>query len=280
MNEGVGPIRGALFALACLAIVPGFTRCGAGKKPPTNEEVQRLFHMQEIAENTWRIDEFGEYSGVNMYLVAGQRSALLIDTGSGRNDLGLFVRSITALPVLIVNTHGHYDHAGGNRYFDKIFAHPADFALMGAMRGKAGKIEPVREGYVFDLGGRKLAVVETPGHTPGSICLLDAEHRILFTGDNNNSHTWMFLRESTPLEAYMKTLEKLIARSSGFDVLYPGHGGQYDPGYLKNLLACGQRILKGECQGSPYQHYSNARSCSYRGAIIAFDPDRLFEKSE
>ena len=232
-----------------------------------------------LAENVWRIEESSEYGAVNMFLILGRKNALLIDTGHGLNDPGPFVKTITALPVLVVNTHSHYDHAGGNKYFDKIHAHPADFPMMGGTKGKAREIAGVQEGYVFDLGERKLTVVETPGHTPGSICLLDGEHKMFFTGDNNNSHTWMFLRESTPLETYLRTLEKLIARSSEFDVLYPGHGDQYDSGHLKNLLTCGQKILKGECQGAPYQHYANVKSCSYMGALIAFDPDRLFDKT-
>ncbi len=275
----VRSIKGTVFALACLANVAGLLQFGPGKTAAAADKAQAPFQKKELAENVWRIEELGAYGGVNMYLALGKKNALLIDAGYGLNNPGPFVKTITALPVLVVNTHGHYDHAGGNGNFTKIFAHPADFPLMGGMKGAAGEITPVRDGYVFDLGGRKLAVVETPGHTPGSICLLDAEHRMLFTGDNNNSHTWMFLRESTPLETYLKTLEKLIARSSEFDVLYPGHGGQYVPEYLKSLLACGQRILKGECQGTPYQSYSNARSCSHRGALIAFDPDRLFEKN-
>ncbi len=62
-----------------------------------------------------------------MYLVIGQDSALLIDTGTGAGNLLECVRTITTLPLIVVNTHGHPDHAGSNYRFEEIYAHSLDF---------------------------------------------------------------------------------------------------------------------------------------------------------
>ena len=59
--------------------------------------------------------------------------ALLVDTGMGVGDLAALVRSLTPLPVIVVNTHGHPDHAGGNGGFDEFFLHPADEPIMKKM---------------------------------------------------------------------------------------------------------------------------------------------------
>jgi glyoxylase-like metal-dependent hydrolase (beta-lactamase superfamily II) len=45
---------------------------------------------------------------------------------------------------------------------------------------------PVKDGHVFRLGERDVQVIALPGHTPGSICLLDSKTRSLFTGDTMN----------------------------------------------------------------------------------------------
>ena len=79
---------------------------------------------KKIAEKVWCIDDHG---GDNMYLVEGKDSALLIDTGTGVADLASFVKTLTQLPVIVVNTHGHPDHSGGNFQYEKIYAQPSDF---------------------------------------------------------------------------------------------------------------------------------------------------------
>jgi hydroxyacylglutathione hydrolase len=212
-----------------------------------------------------------------MFLVAGKEKALLIDTGFGEPGLDAVVASLTSLPVAVVDTHGHDDHAGGNKYFDEIYAHPGDMSVVKHFSpGK--KVREVRAGYEFDLGGRKLSVIETPGHTRGSICLLDAENRILFTGDNNNSHIWLFLEESLSVEEYLKSLEALIAREGEFDVMLIGHGGQTSPAFLDGIAECAREILKGGVESQTYRNLPNARSYVTMGALIAFDPNKIRAK--
>jgi hydroxyacylglutathione hydrolase len=146
------------------------------------------FSATEVAEDTWRIDDHGVD---NFYLVGGQEKALLIDTGIGGADIMRFVRTLTDLPVVVVNTHGHPDHAGGNAQFAVVHAGEKDFDLIrffassdgrGSMEGPPVPAEwrytgpenetelvAVGQGFVFDLGGRQLEVIDVPGHTPGGI---------------------------------------------------------------------------------------------------------------
>ncbi len=135
---------------------------------------------------------------------------------------------------------------------------------------------PVQNGFVFDIGDRKLEVIEVPGHTQGSICLLDAKNKLLFTGDNDNELVWLFLNECLPLEVYIRSLEQLQKRSAEFATLLPGHGNPLDGEFIGEQIACGRQILNGECKGEPYRSFAgDAKVCKYKRASIAFNPDNL-----
>jgi hydroxyacylglutathione hydrolase len=260
----------------CLFLAASALAAAAEGLKPEDPKVQAMFAREELSPGVWRIMDPGS---VNAYLVIGEDRALLIDSGTGAGDLGLYVKSITRLPVWLVNTHGHDDHAGANRRFDEIYAGRKDLAAV--KRFSPGKrVAPMDEGYVFDLGGRKLSVIETPGHTPGSICLLDSASRILFTGDNNNTHVWLFLGDSLSVESYLRSLEALIARSKEFDVMYPGHGGPLEPGYLGDLAACARKILADEGPFPAYPGHYGAKACDYGQAKIAFDPRKVRDKAK
>lgn len=268
----------------------------------TGGQTPAWFIVKQVADKVWRIDDRG---GDNMYLVEGNDAALLIDAGTGVADLSTCVQSLTALPVIVVNTHGHPDHSGGDYQFPEVYAHPAEFGAITAFcstqvhRDAIERIQqespelasllldppdsvtipvllPMREGFVFNLGGRRLEVLETPGHTRGSVCLLDSANGLLFTGDNNNAVAWLFLEECTPLEQYLQTLQRLKKRSGEFTVLLPGHGDPLDPGFIDEQIACAQSILSEACTGEPYETFVDyARACTYKRATIAFNPEKL-----
>jgi glyoxylase-like metal-dependent hydrolase (beta-lactamase superfamily II) len=68
-----------------------------------------LLKSRQLLEGLWSID--GPANDL-MYLVTGTRRAMLVDTGMGLGDLAGMVRGLTDLPLTVVNTHGHPDHAG------------------------------------------------------------------------------------------------------------------------------------------------------------------------
>ena len=187
--------------------------------------------ITRLRPNVYLIDDAGEST---CYLITGSEKALLVDSVNGYENLAEIVRSITDLPVIVVNTHGHGDHTFGNVYFDEAWLHPADNELYDMFFGFAKEnleksglkpcpVKPLQIGQIFDLGGVQLEVVDLSGHTAGSIGLLDKDARIIYTGDGLNTHLWMQLDHSLPISAMLETFRKLKAEH-GQDFDYVAHG--------------------------------------------------------
>ena len=185
----------------------------------------------QIRPNVYLIDDAGDST---CYLITGSEYALLVDSVNGYEDLKAITKTLTDLPVIVVNTHGHGDHIYGNVYFEEAWLHPADFALYDQFFGYAKDIMeqnnlkpcPVKAleiGQIFDLGGVQLEVVDLSGHTAGSIGLLDKDARIIYTGDGLNTHLWMQLDHSLPISSMLETFRKLKAEH-GQDFDYVAHG--------------------------------------------------------
>jgi glyoxylase-like metal-dependent hydrolase (beta-lactamase superfamily II) len=258
------------------------------------------FKAEQVAPGTWRIDE---HSGVvNIYLLIGSSRALLVDTGLGDADLVGFVRSLTTLPVEVINTHGHPDHVGGDGQFGKALACPQDFAAiknyaspkrpmsMSAFFGinvpsaadrfngeyKTTDLVAIADGQVIDLGDRKVEVIATPGHTAGEIVLLDHREKLLFTGDNTNAMVWLQLRDALPLETYLKSLEKVNARHAEYAKIMPGHGTPLEGDFIEDQIACVKQILAGTATSEAYHaNAGDGRVAKSNRAAVVFNPENL-----
>jgi hydroxyacylglutathione hydrolase len=105
---------------------PGTAGCyGLPAKPETRSlsmVVNGWFETRLIAPRTWAI---GDHGCDVIYLVAGDERALLIDTGWGIGDLPGVVASLTDLPLLVVNTHGHPDHTVRSWQFERVHMYEA-----------------------------------------------------------------------------------------------------------------------------------------------------------
>lgn len=211
------------------------------------------------------------------YLIEGTERALLIDTLTGIGNIRLICESLTNKPISVVNTHGHFDHAGGNFVFSEVWIHPIDIALMyqcctseqredfaerfcaSQFWDKADVVQvkqlvcnPVNEGYRFDLGGRILEVIETPGHTKGSICLLDRENRMLFAGDICNTNTLLHLECSCSIDKYLISLKKLKELQKSFDMYFICHEETpLDKSCIDDAIMCCEEILSGTDDAEP-----------------------------
>lgn len=158
---------------------------------------------------------------VYCFLVVGKERALLIDSGFGNIDIKAKAGEITALPITLVNTHGHGDHTAGNKAFGEVYAHPLEFDKI---RAVSPNLLPVTEGFIFDLGGRTVEVLETPGHTAGGISLLVPDARVLFSGDNISDRDLSMHGADVDLDAYYASLEKITGLAGRFDTILCSHG--------------------------------------------------------
>lgn len=258
------------------------------------------YSVKEVSPKVWLI---GDHGADNMYLIEGSDSALLVDTGLGAADLASFVSKLTSKPLIVINTHGHPDHAGANYQFKKVYVHPEDSSaarycnrpearegssntmLQGnkpsadeLFKGKPfnTRFVAVREGHIFKLGGRSIQVMETPGHTPGELCLLDIGNKLLFTGDNNNVLVWLFLQNCKPLHEYLVSLEKQVKRISEFTTIFPGHGVPMSADFIKDQVVCVKGILDGTLERKEYKSFAGNSMISTSGkASVAFNPGNL-----
>jgi len=177
--------------------------------------------IEKINNNTWRIED----GFVRCFLLEGSEKAALIDTGATSADAKALAESVTGKPVVLVNTHGDGDHVAGNAAFESFYMHEADYINCNvAARCPDSKLIPLNDGDVIDIGGRPLEMITIPGHTFGSVAILDKNARVLYTGDSvQDGHIFMFGAHRQP-EAFAASLEKLIARQMDFDVLRAAHG--------------------------------------------------------
>jgi hydroxyacylglutathione hydrolase len=259
----------------------GGTGRGAGGRGTT--QTTQTEKQKKLLFGTFRFS----VGGVNMYLVVGNEKALLIDTGNPGNITQDDVKALTSLPLLVVNTHAHPDHSGSNNAFGKVYIHEADQEAGKRYSGDNVELIPIKDGYVFDLGGKKLEVIEVRGHTPGSICLLDGQDKLLFGGDTANTETWAQI-SNVPLETYKKNLELLQSKYKGqYDRLLPGHNDTLPVTYIDELIACADEILSGKAEQPAQTPQQPARGGmtagslihQYKSAKIRYNPNNLREKT-
>ena len=144
--------------------------------------MEQEYCVKTMGEGIWAIEE----GVVRMFLIEGGKHALLLDTGFGKGALRELVSGLTQKPLILALSHSDRDHIGGCGQFEgKIYLHPAEYErFLRNMPQNRLRLKPLWEGDTIELGGRKLAVLHTPGHTPGSIMLLEKETGVLFSGDS------------------------------------------------------------------------------------------------
>lgn len=253
--------RKVLCLLFTFVLVTLFAAC-------VSETVSRQpIEVKQLNDHIWLMNDNNESTG---FVVVGSERAAVIDTMNGYEDVQKVARTITDLPLIVINTHGHLDHIYGNAYFDEVYIHPEDLNLAWSSYGYYNyrimetqfDLKPVNflnteEEDVFDLGGVSLEVFHVPGHTQGGICLLDREDRVLFTGDTINKHCWMQLDCSIPMEDFYESLENLQGIRSEYDYILHGHTQDFDDASLyENLMAAVKEVIDGvNDKDTLYEYY-------------------------
>ena len=163
------------------------------------------YEIIRINADTWRVED----SGVRFFVLTGTERALLIDSGMTVRNARDIAESLTSLPLMLLNTHADMDHVGSNGQFDSFYMHPDDEPHYRRCGG-TGSVIPIREGDTLDLGGRELKIIHLPGHTAGSIAVLDVSRRVLISGDPIQEHGRIFMfGEHRNMRDYIASLEHL-----------------------------------------------------------------------
>lgn len=177
------------------------------------------FTETRVAENFWCFEQ----RGVRCFLLAGEPCSLLVDACFG-GDLAALCRERTGGPVRLVLTHGDRDHVGCMDQFDEVYMHPAEYAHFAAKNGREARVRPLWEGDLLRAGGYCLEVLHLPGHTPGSIALLEGRRRFLLAGDCVQGEPVYMFGAGRNMAAYRDSLTRLLTRRGEFDVIYSSHG--------------------------------------------------------
>lgn len=211
------------------------------------EVIEHKNYLYVIRERLDEIDPRYYTKFTNMYLIIGDKKALLIDTGSGLFPLKPIVQNIIRNKQLIVlNTHSHFDHRGGNEEFDEVYIHEKELknasmvfdvsilkdspkSIVKLLNNKDFKYQPakvlhaINDGDIIDLGGITIKVIHTPGHSIGSISLLSNKNE-LFTGDTAH-YGAMYLPKRKYFPIILSSLEKLLTLTEKEENLeiYPSH---------------------------------------------------------
>lgn len=170
-------------------------------------------NIHAIGPNVLHVEE--DYR-VYCTLVKGDRRAILWDTGQGKQNLKAWVGDQGVTDCLVLNSHGHADHVGGNARFPAVYLHGADWPLLYAYShlttGAPPQYEvlPLEPDAVLDLGGTHARVVPLTGHTWGSVGLLLEEERVLLAGDGLNPTLLLVGKEAAPLSRLRETLEAAL----------------------------------------------------------------------
>lgn len=181
----------------------------------------------------------------NCYLLESAGEIAVIDPGFEPKKIVERIEEIDGKVKYIIQTHGHIDHIGAvkslkNRYNPEILIHHREDEFLSEPEKNLSILigDPVslsktdvllHENDIIKIGKTELKVLHTPGHTPGSICLLHANEKnrpeFVFTGDT------LFLdsigRTDFPFGSereILASIRRLAEELNDETMLYPGHG--------------------------------------------------------
>jgi len=198
--------------------------------------------IEEVEDNIYII--YGKKPSCHVYVLKGTNKNVLIDTGikgnfprvvEGLTKVGLKVSDIH----LVINTHEHFDHVGGNIFFHEtafLAAHrfavtkielQDEYVMHSAIHGEEIlKVKShiwMEDRLLFDIGSCKLKIFHTPGHTSGCICIYEPFKHFMFTGDTIfDKGVVSKISDSGSWGDYINSLERI--NTLKMKKLFPGHG--------------------------------------------------------
>jgi glyoxylase-like metal-dependent hydrolase (beta-lactamase superfamily II) len=241
------------------------------------------FEVYRVAPRVFAIYEPHQYEETIGYVIAGEKQAVLFDTGMGISDIKKVVDELTKLSVVVLNSHTHNDHVGGNWQFSTVYGMDTDFTranAKGSREDAQSELEPgsicgdlpkgfdakayatkpwhisrfVHDGEKLNLGGRTIEILSTPGHTPDAICLLDRANGLLFTGDTYYPAPIWLYRPETDLDAYVASVKRLAALAPQIKLVIGAHNIPVaPPSVLPRLVAAIEAVRAGKVPATPQE---------------------------
>ncbi|MBS6677897.1 MAG: MBL fold metallo-hydrolase [Clostridiales bacterium] len=207
-----------------------------------------------------------------MYLITGEKQALLVDTGCGAGNIKEYIAGLTQLPVVVMATHGHYDHIGGSSRFPEIYIGQKevesqflgykpeivlhelqelgiDINYLDMSPADIPSFLWLHDGMVFDLGNIHAEVILCPGHTVESYCVSIQEERLLITGDACHHITYLFFNDALTVSEFQKSIIHLNFRSEEWDKILFSHSiGEAPKEMLEEVIQVCDRIIEGKAK--------------------------------
>jgi glyoxylase-like metal-dependent hydrolase (beta-lactamase superfamily II) len=237
------------------------------------------FEVYQVVPQVFAIYEPHQAEETIAYLILGDKQALLFDTGMGISDIRKVTSELTRLPIIVLNSHTHDDHVGGNWQFETVYGMDTDFTRTNAKGSRQDAQDELgpgmicgelpkgfdRESYAtkpwkisrflhdrdqIDLGDRTLEIISTPGHTPDAISLLDRAHGLLFSGDTYYpAPIWLF-RPETNLDDYVASVRRLAALAPQLKLVLGAHNIPFaQPSVLPTLVTAIETVRAGKVRG-------------------------------
>jgi Zn-dependent hydrolases, including glyoxylases len=187
----------------------------------------------------------------NCYIVynAVGKKAIIIDPADNADKIKSVCQELGVTPEAVILTHGHYDHIMAadeirKEYSIFIYASEKEAELLAnpeynlsAMLGRSLSLKidkPLKNGDILELIGFNVKVIETSGHTAGSICLYFESENVLISGDT--LFRGSFGRVDLPTANAMEiiySITKVLFKLEDEVIVYPGHGLETTIGYEK-----------------------------------------------
>ena len=162
----------------------------------------------------------------NCYLLVDRGQLAIIDPGDDAEIIIGQIEKTGAVPQSIINTHCHFDHIGANTALKEKFRLPI---LIGVNEKDSAGFAPdgfLEDGQELKIGGSTLKIINTPGHTKGSICLFGAD--FVISGDTIFSEgigrTDFPGGSDQDMAESLRRLDRLITPGV---MVYPGHGDSF-----------------------------------------------------
>lgn len=237
-----------------------------------------VFTNEKITDHLYRVRGIGDAC---MYFIKGDERGILVDTAYGVGDLRSYIEKTFEVPYDVVITHGHADHANGIDQWDKVYMNTVDVDVyktktdIGFRRSMLqrsvkdideypdelfhgvfkGEFIELEEGKIFELGGVSVEAIHAPGHTQGIMVLLIPEERICIFGDACGVMTFLFKPESSTVDVYRNTLNKLLGMKDRYDRILRQHGTCESPlSLVEENLEVAEEILNGTDDHIPWEY--------------------------